>query len=398
MARRPLLDQPRVVGARQRGGVVGLRQHGELEQVVGEQHRQVDADLAQLAHHLLRRVRPSASPRARSGSARSACRRRRARSRGCRGSARGRPRRRAARRPTAGRSRARAPPGLSCTWTSASTISSSFSGVRPAIAASSQHGGRARHPPDRGGPRRALRLPVPGGRRRSGRCSSTPACATCRAPSSRPYLDGRRGRRRAHLPRRRRPLRRQRRDARARAGRALPVRRGRPAVDRVQRRDAGRQLPLVRGLRLRAVARRTSRSSSTSWAATRRSTSACAAARRCASARPRLEVLALPGHTLGPPRPVGRRDRRGDRDRRGARRRRLRPRGQPPDPAALLRRRRLRGDDPPPARARSRAAADRALRRHGARRRARVPRPLARLRARRPRRGARRRARPTCAR
>ena len=61
---------------------------------------------------------------------------------------------------------------------------------------------------------------------------------------------------------------------------------------------------------------------------------------------------------------------------------------------------RLRGDDPPPARARPGAAADRALRRHGARRGARVPRPLAGLRARGPRRGraAVRAGRPTCGR
>ena len=100
----------------------------------------------------------------------------------------------------------------------------------------------------------------------------------------------------------------------------------------------------------------------------------------------RVEVLALPGHTPGhlglwDPRSEAR-----DHHRRRARRRRLRPRRQPPDPAALLLGRRLRGDHPPPARARPGAAAHRALRRHGARRGARVPRPLAGLRAR----GARR--------
>ena len=112
----------------------------------------------------------------------------------------------------------------------------------------------------------------------------------------------------------------------------------------------------------------------------------------------RLEVLALPGHTAGH---LGLWDAAtgtaividavladGVYDRAG---RRL-------IPPALLRRRRLRGDDPPPARARSRPPADRALRGHGARRRARVPRPLARLRAGRARRGPRGRARPTCAR
>ena len=56
MARRPAVDEPRVVGARERGGVVGLGEHRQLEQVVGEQHGEVDVDLLQLGDHLLRRV------------------------------------------------------------------------------------------------------------------------------------------------------------------------------------------------------------------------------------------------------------------------------------------------------------------------------------------------------
>ena len=45
---RPLGDEPRVVGARERRGVVGLGEDGELEQVIGEQDREVDLDLLEL--------------------------------------------------------------------------------------------------------------------------------------------------------------------------------------------------------------------------------------------------------------------------------------------------------------------------------------------------------------
>ena len=251
MARRPLLDQPRVVGARQRRGVVGLRQHGELQQVVGEQHRQVDADLAQLAHHLLRRVdHPRRLVRGREA-------------RGQRPVAAGREAgdvevalrdvrdvaQRDVPRPVAvGREPAGALVDVDVHVDDQQLIQRRASGHGSIF----QHGGRPRHPPDRGRPRRALRLPVPArgrgadaaGRHRPARDAAHRHRALPRRPPDR---------RRAHLPRRRRPLRRQRRDARAGAGRALPVRRGRPGVDRVQRRDVGRQLPLVRGLRVRAV-------------------------------------------------------------------------------------------------------------------------------------------------
>ena len=203
-----------------------------------------------------------------------------------------------------------------------------------------------------------------------------------------PYLAGagpvaRRRRRRADLPRRRRPLRRQPRAAR-RSRRARGCSAARPTAPWIEsnaamlagnyrwyeaygfgpspedvaflERELGGDAPVDVGLHGGETLRL-----GPAW---------------------RVEVLALPGHTPGH---LGLWDPRSGAaiiidaalaD--GV----VRPRRQPPDPAPLLLGRRLRGDDPPPARARPGAPADRALRRHGARRRARVPRSLAGLRAR----------------
>ena len=173
------------------------------------------------------------------------------------------------------------------------------------------------------------------------------------------------------------------------------------AVDRVQRGDAGRQLPLVRGLRLRARRRRTWRSWSASWAATRPIDVGLRggetlrlgprpAARGARAARPHAGTP----RAVGPARPARRSSSTrcsadGVYDRAGHRL--IPPRYyDAADYEATIRR--LRALDPG-------AAADRALRRDGARRRARVPRSLAGLRAapcaaRSTR--ARARARPSC--
>ncbi len=106
-------------------------------------------------------------------------------------------------------------------------------------------------------------------------------------------------------PSRQRPCGREPRGPRRAPRRAVRVPRARPALDRVQRgaclrenygwhaplrlpADAGRGAPRLR------------------WAATPRSTSGSAAARRSGSTPGwRVEVLHLPGHTLGPPRDLG---------------------------------------------------------------------------------------------
>ena len=85
----------------------------------------------------------------------------------------------------------------------------------------------------------------------------------------------------------------------ARARRPPALRRGRPAVDRVQRGHAGRQLLLVRGLRLRSDGR--GRGLPGARAGRRRARRRRPARRRDAAPGPVLgvEVLALPGHTPG---------------------------------------------------------------------------------------------------
>ena len=378
--------------------------------MVGEEHREVDVDLAAARRPSARACGPSASPRARSGSARSACRRRRARSRGCRGSARARRRRCAARRPTARRSTARARPGSRGRGRRRRRSAARTAASRATRPDRRTHTIRAvmevapRHPPHRGRPRRALRLPVPA-RRRGAHAAGRHRAARHAAQVIAPYL--------ATLGRSLADLddvlishadvdhcggNRALRAARAAARACCAARPTAPWIESNAAMLAGNYRwyeaygfgPVARGRRVpraRAGRRRAGR---------RRPARRRDAAPRAATGA--LEVLALPGHTPGH---LGLWDPRsgaaividavladGVYDRAGNRL--IPPRYY--DAA------RLRGDDPPPARARPRAAAHRALRRHGARRGARVPRPLARLRARRARRGARRPARPTCAR
>ena len=397
MARRPLLDQPRVVGARERGGVVGLRQHRELEQVIGEQHRQVDADLAQLAHHLLGRVHhPRRLVRGREarGQRPVAARREAGDVQVALGDVGDGAQRDVPRSVAVGRERSRAlvyvdvrvddqqlaqrrAPGHrgiipAWRWPAASTGSRGTSASATSASTSLTGAERTllvdtglRDMPrtviapylddrpiddvfishadvDHCGGNRVMRELSPGTRFMCGE-------------ADRPWIES---------------------NAAMLAGnyRWYETYGFGPSAEDVAflEHELGGDAPIDVGLRGGETLR--------------------------LGPRPPARGARAPRPHGRAPRPVGRRDRHRDRDRRGARRRRLRPRGPPPDPAALLRRRRLRGDDPPPARARSRPPADRALRRHGARRRARVPRPLARLRARRPQRGTRARARPTCAR
>ena len=110
-----------------------------------------------------------------------------------------------------------------------------------------------------------------------------------------------------------------------------------------------------------------------------RSTRGCAAARRCGSDDWRVEVLHLPGHTLGH---IGVWD---PRSRAAIVIDAVLERGIYSNDGALLIPPRVydldayRGHDPPDARARARAAAHRALPGHGRRRGPRVPRALARV-------------------
>ena len=246
MARGPLVDEPCVVGAREGGGVVGLRQHRQLEQVVGEEHREVDVDLAQLGDHLLGRVD---HPRGLVGGREA---------RGQRAVAAGREAgdvevalghvgdvaQRDVPRPVAvRRQRARALVDVHVgvddeqvgQWVRRPRSPRSIACVRDRRG----HGGRAGHPPHRRRSGRALCVPVPAGRRRAHAAGRHRAARHARGGhrplpgDARPLAH--RPRRRPHLARRRRSLRRQPRAARRRARRAPAVRRGRPRVDRVQR-------------------------------------------------------------------------------------------------------------------------------------------------------------------
>ena len=106
----------------------------------------------------------------------------------------------------------------------------------------------------------------------------------------------RRDRRDRQHARRRRPLRRQRGDARGRAAGARLRARARRRLDREPGADPSRALRLVRGARHRLPARRRQAGSATRWARTSPSTSVFRAARSIRLG-PRLEahVLHLPG-------------------------------------------------------------------------------------------------------
>jgi hypothetical protein len=93
----------------------------------------------------------------------------------------------------------------------------------------------------------------------------------------------------------------------------------------------------------------------------------------------RVEILHLPGHTPGAPRDLGPEERGGDHHRRRAGDRHLRPRREPPDPAALLRRPPVPGHDPQTPGAAPGAPPHRPLPAHAGPGSPRLPRPLPRL-------------------
>ena len=109
------------------------------------------------------------------------------------------------------------------------------------------------------------------------------------------------GRRRPDQPRRPRPLRRQPRAARApSAARASPATSSTAAGSSRTRRSWPRTTSGTRRTASTSPTRPAARSSRRCAAATRRSTRGCAAARRSGSRTDwRVEVLHLPGHTLG---------------------------------------------------------------------------------------------------
>ena len=124
----PLLHHPGVVGPGDRSRVVGMGQHRQLEQDVGEQDGQVDMELSSSAASA--RGDTILSPRARRPELAVQRRRPGPRNRGCRDMSPAHPRCSPAPHARACRSREQGGLGVSWTWTSVSTISRSCQRTR----------------------------------------------------------------------------------------------------------------------------------------------------------------------------------------------------------------------------------------------------------------------------